>query len=250
MRIFDRIDPDKLDQRDAELWFLALAMLLVLAGGVALLIYPSTFSNPVTLSGVSVRKIFFSFCVLCILLVGYLMERQLMIRQLRKQLNEERTRTSRLLSQAGADLLESLPKYEQFQNQLALDFSRSVTFQQPLSLVVVCLKASRPMADAGETYATYVDAVTAMIRKLRGDDSIYLFGPGVFCILLPGAFEDDASRVSGRLSEGLTDAAGASKRFSFDLRGVNYPAHAQTAREMEEAIHSYVAEARSERQPA
>ena len=249
MQVFDRIDPRKLDQRDAELWILAIVTILILAGGMALVVYPAAYSGTVTLSGGSVRKIFFSFCVLCVLLVGYLTERRVTIRRLRKQLEEERTRSSHLLGQASAELLGSLPGFEQFREGLALDYSRAAAFRQPLSLVVMSIKISQQVVDAGETSTAYVDAVKAMIRKMRSQDSIYLLAAGVFGILLPGVFGDHANRVSERLSEGLTDASGANKRFSFELRVINYPQHAAAAEEMEQLAQAFLTEARSEGQP-
>jgi GGDEF domain-containing protein len=249
VQIFDHIDRRTIDQRDAELWILAIVMIVVLAGGMALFMYPAAFSTPVVLTGPSLRKIFFSFCVLCLLLVGYLMERQTMVRHLRHQLEEERTRSSRLLSQASAELLESLPGYEPYHSRLQTDFERAAAFQQPLSLIVACLKPANSAAEPGEMSTMYVDAVKAMIRKLRGEDSIYRLAPSAFGILLPGVFGDDASHLVERLSEGLTDASGASNRFSFNLRVVNFPEHTASAGEMERIAHSYLDANRPEGQP-
>jgi hypothetical protein len=50
MDIFDRIDPAKLDRRDTQLWVLALAMIMILACGIALIVYPTAFTKPVVLS--------------------------------------------------------------------------------------------------------------------------------------------------------------------------------------------------------
>ncbi len=243
MQVFDHIDARKLDQRDAELWTLSIAMILVLGVGVAVLMYPAAISNPVILTGAVVRKIFFGFCLLCLLLVGYLLERKIVVRQLRKQLEEERIRSSHLLSQASTSLLESLPGCDRFHDQLEVDFSRAAAFHQPLSLLIVCLEASRKASDAGESATVFVDAVKAMIRKLRGEDSIFLLAFGVLGILLPRLFGEEAERVARRLSEGLLDASGADNRFSFNLRLVNYPEHAATASEMEETARSYFAAA-------
>lgn len=248
MQVFDRIDQQKLDRRDAELWTLAIAVILILAAGMAVLMYMAAFSNPVTLKGATARKMFFSFCALCLLLVSYLTERQITVRHLRKQLKEERTRTSHLLSQASADLLESLPGYAHFRDRLAMDFRRCVSLRQPLSLVVTRLKVSRQVSEARETSMAYVDAAKAIIHRLRGEDSIYLLTPGVFGILLPGVNGGDARRVSERLSQGLRDASGPTNRFSFDLKSVNFPDHVATAREMEEVAQSSSGEIRLEEQ--
>ena len=249
MHIFDHIDSGKLDRRDAELWALAITMILVLAAGMAVVMYIAVY-NPVSLSGAGGRKIFFSFCVLSLLLVSYLTERQITVRRLRKQLKEERTRTSYLLSQASTDLLESLPGYDRFRDQLAMDFRRALSLRQPLSLVITRLKVSQQVSDAQEAAAVYGDAAKALIRRLREEDSIYLLTPGVFGVLLPNVRGDDAKRVAGRLSEGLGNASGAGKRFVFNLQLVNFPDDVATAREMEEVAHSHFAAPRPEEQPA
>jgi hypothetical protein len=57
-------------------------------------------------------------------------------------------------------------------------------------------------------------------------------------MVLPGVGAENARSISRRLTEGLHDASGASARFLFDMRVVNYPEDASTAREMEEAARS------------
>lgn len=70
MRVFDRIDPTMLDRRELHLWLRAITVMLVMATGRALLMYPTVFSEPVVLTGPTLRKTFFGFCVLSILLAG------------------------------------------------------------------------------------------------------------------------------------------------------------------------------------
>jgi GGDEF domain-containing protein len=234
MDIFDRIEPSKVDRRDAQLWVLAIAMILILSGGLALLAYPAIFSGPVEVSGPWVRRVFMGFCALSLLLIGYLIDRQVTIRRLRSRLQSERTRAARLLSQASADLLETLPRFEHFQDRLAMEFRRAVSLQQPLSLLIVQLKFASGLGGLPESSTAIGDAAKAMVRKLRGEDSMYLFSMGVFGVLLPGVRGMDAHRVSDRLADGLHDASGAGNRFSFEVRVVNYPEHVAAAREMEQ----------------
>jgi GGDEF domain-containing protein len=244
MQIFDRIDPSKLDRRDMQLWMMALGMLVIFAAGLALLVYPAAFEMPVVVSGPFLRQVFFGFCALSLLVVGYLMERRIVIQQLRRRLNEERSRSRQLLNQASADLLSTLPGFEHFQDRLAMEFRRAVHAQLPLSLVIASLKSSQHLHDPGDTSMAYGDAAKAMIRKLRGEDSIYLFQPGVFGVVLPGVATSDGHRVAERLLEGLADASGASTRFSFALRVVNYPEHVAAAQEMERAVTAFLSEER------
>jgi len=242
MHIFDHIEASKIDRRDEQLWVLAIAMILIFSGGLGVLAYPAAFSTPVPVNGTWVRRVFVGFCVLSLLLIGYLIERQVIIRRLRSRLMEERTRAARLLSQASADLLETLPRFPHFQDRLAMEFRRAVSLQHTLSLLVACLKLAADLEGRPEASAAFGDAAKAMVRKLRGEDSIYLFSPGIFGILLPGVRGVDAHRVANRLADSLHDVSGASNRFSFEMQVVNYPEHVAAAREMEQAVRAVVSQ--------
>ncbi len=240
MKIFDQIDPGNLDRREWQLWVLALAVILVLAAGMALLMYPTIFSAPVIVTGPTQRKAFFGFCALAILLLGYLVDRQIMIRHLRKQLEEDQRAMIKIRHEASIDLLQTLPGFEHFQDRLAMEYRRASTMSHPLSLLIVALKSARSLTDTREVPTAFGDAAKALLRRLRGEDSMYLFSPGVFCLVLPGVSAQNAYRITSRLTEGLQDASGASDRFTFELRVFNYPEHAKTAREIEEAVRPFV----------
>ena len=102
MRIFDRIDPLNIDQRQWELWMLALTVIFIIAVGMALLMYPTALSNDLIVSSTAKLKIFIGFCALSVLLVGYLLDRQLVISQLHKRLAEEHKRAEKALRESEA----------------------------------------------------------------------------------------------------------------------------------------------------
>jgi GGDEF domain-containing protein len=238
MRIFDRIDPLNLNRREWELWVLALAVILILVVGMALLMYPTALSNDLIVSGNTKRKIFFGFCALSVLLVGYLLDRQIVINQLRRRLAEEHQQVVEIRHQASVDLLRTLPGLDFFRDRLAMEHRRSAATHLPLSLLVVELKPSPHLPDKDEIDTAFGDAAKALTTKLRIEDSMYHFPSGVFAIVLPGVGTADAYFISRRLAEGLHDASGASTRFLFDVHLINYPEHVSTAREMEEAARS------------
>ncbi len=241
MRVFDQVDPVTLERRELSLWLLTISVILILAVGMALLMYPTAFANPVILSGITLRKFFFGFCVLSILLVGYLVDRQVVIRGLRKRLEEEEKLMLRVRQEASADLLATLPGFDHFRDRLAMEYRRAVTMNRPLTTLVASLKPSRDLLNSPvEVSAAFGDAAKAMVRKLRTEDSIYLLGPGGFCMVLPGVEASSAYRVANRLTEGLHDAAGASLRFTFEIRVINYPDHASTAMEIERGVRALV----------
>jgi GGDEF domain-containing protein len=248
MRIFDRIDPCNLDRRQWELWMLALTVISILVVGMALLMYPAALSNDLIVSGSTKRKIFFGFCALSVLLVGYLLDRQTVIRQLRHGLAEEHKRVVEIRHEASVDLLATLPGFDPFRDRLAMEYRRAASTNWPLSLLVVQLNLSPQLHDKGEGDTAFGDAAKALLRKLRAVDSIYHVCPGVFAIVLPGMDKGNAYRISTRFTEGLCDASGACTRFLFDLHVFSYPEDASTAREMEEAARSFFPARRREAQ--
>ncbi len=238
MQVFDRIDPNTLDRRELHLWILAQAMILVLSMGVGLLMYPAVFSHPVTLTGIPSRAAFFGFCGLAALLVGYFVDRQVVIRHLRTELEDEKRQIVEVRREASVDLLTMLPGFNIFRDRLTMEHRRASNSRQPLSLLAVELKPSRALAEPGEVETAFGDAAKTLMRRLRSEDSIFLFAPGVFGIVLPAVNARDAYTLRDRLMDGLHDAAGAGNRFSFGVSVVNFPEHVATAREMEETIRS------------
>src|SRR6266478_8656040 len=160
---------------------------------------------------------FFGFCVLSILLAVYLVDRQFTIRRLRQQIGEERKRSSEALKQASADLLATLANFSSFQDQLAMEYRRAAAGKQNLSVLVITTKVHEALSEHSQSMSIFGDAAKAISRKLREEDSIYILMYGHFGVILPGVDSLVAKRVSARLVEGLTDAAGASNRFSLTV---------------------------------
>src|SRR2546425_11762912 len=128
-----------LERREWQLWLLAFTVIFILALGTALMMYPTVFSTPVVLAGATTRKAFFGFCALVVLLLGYFVDRQLVVRHLRHQLAHEQRTIMRILHEAIADLLSKLPDLIHFQVRLAVEYRRAASTRHPLSLVGVVL---------------------------------------------------------------------------------------------------------------
>jgi GGDEF domain-containing protein len=160
------------------------------------------------------------------------------IRHLRAELEREKRQVLEIREEASSNLLTTLPGLNIFRDRLAMEHRRASTTNQPLSLLAVQLKPSRDFTAPGEILAAFGDAAKTLMRKLRGEDSIFLLAPGVFGILLPTVNASGAYSVRDRLMEGLHDAAGASNRFSFGVTLLNFPEHVASAREMEESVES------------
>jgi GGDEF domain-containing protein len=241
MDIFDKVDPKTLERRHWQLSMLSLGMIVVLAAGLALLMYPAVFGTNATAGGPATRTLFFGFCALSVLVVAYLLNRQYVVRQLRKNLLAQRTEMAQLRQEASADLLGTVPGFSHFQDQLIMGFRRAAQTGEPFSLVLVRLKPSPMFDSAAEVSVALGDAARVLLRKLRTDDSLYHLSSAAFAMLLPNTSGADVNLVASRVEEGLTDASGASNRFTFDLQVVNYPEQVSTAYEMERLADSFSA---------
>ena len=241
MRIFDRIRLQDLDRRNWQLWVLANVMILILAGGLAVYMY-----TVVSTAGFSLSRRFtwygiIGFCALSVLFVGYLIDRQSVISRLRKELNEEKKRNIQRRTQGNRELLQTLFGPGQFCDHLALELQRAASSEVPLSGLTVSLEVSPNLSDADQIYSAFGEAVKAMLNKLRGEDSIYQFSPGIFGILLPGTGAETARGVAVRVADGLNEAMGMSRRYSFDIRITSFPETAKSAPEMEKLMREQLA---------
>ena len=234
---FDRAKLDHLERRELQLTILAAVFVLILAAGDALLMYPLVWVHPIEGSKWPMRVAFVGFCVLAVLFVGYLLDRQRTVRQLKEELLEEFEKNVKLRDQSNADLLQSLPDLSRFQDCLAMEVRRAASAQKALTLVVVKVMVLRGQPNSNEGRAALGEAARAMTRKLRPTDSVYLFGPGLFGIVLPDTDEGNAKLVASRLDEALR-AAGAGNLFKFEVLLYNYPQDVHSAHELEKAVHA------------
>jgi GGDEF domain-containing protein len=238
MLIFDRVRLQDLDRRNWQLWVLAIFMILVLAGGLALHMYSLASALWVSVSQRAMLEGILGFCALAVLFVGYLIDRQMVIAHLRKELNEERKHNLELRARGNKELLQTLFGPGQFCDRLALELQRAANSNLPLSGLTISVEVSPDLSGGEEIYSAFGEAVKAMMSKLRGEDSIYQFTSGVFGILLPGTASDVARSVAVRVADGLNEAMGMSKRYSFDIRITNFPDHVKTAIEMEKLMRA------------
>ena len=242
MEIFDKVSQRTLDRRDRQLSILALVMVVILGGGMALLMYPTVFGKAAVIPVAPSKPLFFGFCVLCILMVVYLINRMHVVRHLRTSLVEEHEHLTLVQQRSSAELLGTLMGFSHFQDRLTMDFRRAVQTSEPLSILLVRVKPSRIFAQGPQAEVALGDVAKVLSRKLRTEDSLYRLASEVFGIVLPVATTEFAQRAANRLSEGLTDASGASDRFTTDIQVVNYPDDVSAASEMERRASSLIHE--------
>src|SRR5207253_3277575 len=193
----NRAELDRLEKRELQLTILAVVLVLVLAGGLAAFMYPLVFLHPIG-NKWTLRVAFFGFCGLTLLFVGYLLERQRTVRQLKQQLLAELERNMTLQHQASVDLLHSMPDQSHFWDRLTMEYRRAMTMQKTLSLLLVKAKSANASAQNDGSSEAWSDAAKAMSRKLRPTDSIYRLSTDTFALVLPETDVLNAKRIAVR----------------------------------------------------
>jgi GGDEF domain-containing protein len=232
VRLFDKIRPDQLDRRELQLTLLACSSILILGTGLALMMYPLVFSYSSTL----LRNGFYGFCGLSALLAVYLVDRQVTILQLRREVADAGNRAAESRIEASAELLNAIPNISSFKDRLAMEYRRALAANQVLSVLVITLLLPEDVSSTPMAISLLSDAAKAISRKLRGQDSLYVLRPHCFGTILPTVTRPIAERISDRVAEGLSDAAGATNRFEYKINIVNWPANASSAHELQEAV--------------
>ena len=238
MPALDRKDLDHLERRELHITILAAAFVLIQAVGLAALMYPPVFDHPEDPRKWTLRVAYFGFCILTLLFVGYLLDRQRTVRKLKQQILLEIERNIELRQQASADLLQSMPDVHHFWDRLTMEVRRALTDQHSLSLLLV---QSAPIAAGKDLNAIWGDAAKALSRKLRATDSIYRLAPGLLGLILPEADTEDAALIVFRLEEELKSVR-AKHGISFTLHVYNYPVDAESAHELEDIVKGFLPE--------
>lgn len=233
---------DEVESREFQLTLFACLAIVVLAAGLAVLMYPAVFAGRMLSPNRTPQVAFLGFCGLSTLLVAYIMDRQLTIRGLRRQMARDRKQAAEELGQASADLLGAVPSFSTFEDRLSMEFRRAVATQHPLSVFVVAIKLRPAFSQSPLAICSVSDAAKAVSRKLRDGDSIYILSFGFLGTILPGVDTSTALRVASRFAIGLSDASGPSERFDFEIYSVNYPEHAKSLHDLEQLVCGYLPE--------
>jgi GGDEF domain-containing protein len=241
MARLDSAELKTLEKREKHLSILAAVFVLVQASGMALLMYPMVFLHPEEGNKLTMRIAFVGFCVLTLLFVTYLFDRQRTVRKLKQHLVEEMERNVELRNQANVDLLHGLADLSHFHDQLAMEFRRAMTTQKPLSLIAVKVNVAASLVNEKEVAAALGEAVKGMARSLRPVDAIYSLAPDLFGVLLPENTSASARMIELRLEETLR-SIGSPGRFSFEITTCNYPEQVQSAHEFEDVVASLLPE--------
>jgi GGDEF domain-containing protein len=238
--VINRKSLDQVARRELQLTIISAVFVLILATGLAAFMYPMVFLRPDDGNRWTMRVAFAGFCILTLLFVGYLFDRQRTVRQLTKHLLDELERNVELRLQASTDLLQNMPNLDHFWDRLSMEYRRAMSMQRTLSLVLVKAESSVRSSGDADT-AAWGDTAKAMSHKLRPTDSIYRLAADLFGLVLPGTDTLNANRIAMRLTDELQTVR-IKHGLSFEITVHNYPEHVQSAHELEGIVKSLLPE--------
>jgi GGDEF domain-containing protein len=236
MAKLDQKQLQSLEKREKHLSILAAVFVLVQASGMALLMYPMVFLHPEEGNKLTMRIAFVGFCVLTLLFVTYLFDRQKSVRKLKQSLVEEMERNVELRNQANVDLLHGLADLKHFHDQLSMEFRRAMTMKQPLSVIAVKVNVAASIKDAKEVTAALGEAVKGIAKCVRPTDSTYLLAPGLFGVILAETAAANANVFEMKIDETLRSISAG--RYKVEITTCNYPEQVQSAHELEDVVAS------------
>ena len=94
----NKLDWETIERLDWHLWILATLLIFVLGVSLLSFMFPTTFWMQQEPARDRSQQAFFGFCVLLALVLVYLLQRQAMVRQLKRQLYDARTAAAVSLS--------------------------------------------------------------------------------------------------------------------------------------------------------
>ena len=194
MEVFDKVSQQTVDRRDRHLSILALVMVVILGGGMALLMYPTVFGKAAVIPVAPSKTLFYRFCALCMLMVVYLVNRMFVVQNLRASLVEEREQLAQVLQQSSAELLGTLLGFSHFQDRLTMDFRRAAQIEGAALAAVGARQPFEAFHPGPQAQVALGDAAKVLSRKLRVEDSLYRLSSEVFGIVLPGVTDAAGER--------------------------------------------------------
>lgn len=235
MVAFNLGELDKLERRERQLTILAAVVVLVMAAGLAVLMYPLVFVHPDEAQKLPLRFAYFGFCILSVLIAAYLLDRQRTFRKVKQQLVSQLQQNVELQNRSNADLLHTIPDLNHFRDRVAMDYRRAAAMQRTLSVLVVKIVFTGNSTDPNKETAALGDAARAIERVIRPTDSMYLLDKAIFGLLLSDTDTATANRLKVELEQSLR-LVGANNNFSVVTFVCNYPDHAKSAHDLEEAV--------------
>ncbi len=184
---------EKLEQQDWRLWKTAVVFIFVLGLSLLTFIFPMTFWFAEDLGIHAPQRAFFGFCLLLGLMSVYLLQRQSVIRRLKRQVFAAQKEALEAERRSQAELFLSLPGVGQFRDGLAMEYRRASSSASHLAVVLF---------SAGAADAAQMGRLATLLRSaLRRGETLARLSKSTIGLILPDLELADATSLAANLEE-------------------------------------------------
>ena len=213
----------QLERRDWELWLIVSLTGILVAAGLAAILFPAAFLKhdnmhfEVTVS----RPLATGLFTLLALLNTYLVTKRLEIRRLREQLLSSTIQQELIRQQSFTDPLTEIYNRRSLEEIAGRFISHARRLKNPLSLLLIDVDRFKDVNTTfGHLTGDVVLADTASLLKssVRGSDAVFRYGGDEFVIILADTSRSGAAKVIERIRAYLLDWNRAGTLGGFELR--------------------------------
>jgi len=184
---------EDVERQDWRLWKTAVIFIFILGLSLLTFMFPMTFWFAEDLGIHAPQRAFFGFCILLALMSVYLLQRQAVIRKLKRQVFEARNEAREAERKAHTELFESLPGVGQFRDGLAMEYRRASSSTSNLAVVLLSASGS-DAADMGR--------LASLLRSaLRRGETLARLSKGSIGLVLPDLELADAMSLTANLEQ-------------------------------------------------
>lgn len=189
----EEISWEALERQDWHLWILAILLMFVLGVSLLSFMFPSAFWFRDELAVSAPQRAFLGFCILLSLALVYMLQRQAMVRRLKRQLFQARAATTAAERKAVLQAFVTLPGMAQFRDMLAMEYRRAATSGCTLALAMFSIR--NPSREE-------LGHVANMFRyMLRRGESLFRVAENALALLLPRMSLRDAAAFASQAQE-------------------------------------------------
>ena len=223
---------ESLEQQDWHLWILAVLLMFVLGVSLLSFMFPTVFWLARESDLATPERAFFGFCVLLALTLVYMLQRQAMVRRLRRSLYLAQLAASDAEQRVRMVSLTSLPELNQFRDSLAMEFRRASRTGDSLSVVLLDVGTEAP----GNILEDDLGHMAHLLREmLRPHENLFRLSPQRFGLIVPLLNAADVTAFANQITERLRRALSSLEIAS---TVIVYPEQATSLTELEGRVRA------------
>jgi len=218
-----------LERQDWHLWILVLLLMFVMGASLLVFMFPSAFWPEEESAAPALQRAFFGFCLLFVLALAYMLQRQATVRRLRRSLYEAQAAAVAAEREANLRGFEALPKAAQFHDSLAMEYLRASHSDGHLAVLLL---------EAAEATPEDMGHVSGLLRGiLRPGETLFRISENALGVIMPGT----PQKVAAAFGTSVQERAGSLRAgMPVSVTVGSYPEEIATVSEFEQLLRSVI----------